>query len=170
MTEVVVIDAGPPIVIQVTDARPTVQIVGAAPETVVIVQPSGPQGPAGPAGVAGTSVITFFIDGGGSIISSGVKGDLDIPFACTINSVTLLADQVSSVVVDIWKNTYANFPPVVGNSIVASAPPTLSSATKSQDATLTGWTTALAAGDILRFNVNSATSLTRLTVALFVTR
>ena len=167
MTEVVVIDAGPPIVIQVTDARPTVQIVGAAPETVVIVQPSGPQGPAG---VAGTSVITFFIDGGGSIISSGIKGDLDIPFACTINSVTLLADQVSSVVVDIWKNTYANFPPVVGNSIVASAPPTLSSATKSQDATLTGWTTALAAGDILRFNVNSATSLTRLTVALFVTR
>jgi hypothetical protein len=41
---------------------------------------------------------------------------------------------------------------------------------KSQDTTLTGWTTAVAAGDILRFNVDSATTVTRVTLSLTATR
>lgn len=117
-----------------------------------------------------TSSINFIIDGGGSAITTGIKGDVEIPFACTINQVTMLADQSGSIVVDIWKDTYANFPPTDADSITASAVPTISTATKSQDATLTGWTTSITAGDILRFNVDSVTSITRVTVALKVTR
>jgi len=41
--------------------------------------------------------ITFIIDGGGSAITTGIKGALEIPFACTINRVTLLADQVTLI-------------------------------------------------------------------------
>jgi len=114
--------------------------------------------------------IAFIIDGGGSAITTGVKGDLEIPFACTINQATMLADQSGSIVVDIWKDTYANFPPTDADSITASAPPTISAATKSQDSTLTGWTTAIAAGSTLRFNVDSAATITRLTLSLKVTR
>lgn len=114
--------------------------------------------------------VPFLIDGGGSAITTGIKGDTMIPFACTINSVTMLADQTGSVVVDIWKDTYANFPPTDADSITASAVPTISSAVKSQDATLTGWTTSVAAGDILRFNVDSASTITRVTIILQVTR
>ncbi|GAH61520.1 unnamed protein product, partial [marine sediment metagenome] len=84
--------------------------------------------------------ITFIIDGGGSAITTGQKGHLEIPFACTINRVTMLADQSGSIVVDIWKDTYANFPPDNADSITASAPPTITTAQKSQDSTLTGWT------------------------------
>ena len=116
------------------------------------------------------ATLTFVIDGGGAAIATGIKGDLEIPFACTINQVTLLADQSGSIVVDIWKDTYANFPPTDADSITASAPPTISSATKSQDATLTGWTTSIAAGDVLRFNVDSATAIQRCTVSLKVTK
>jgi len=47
------------------------------------------------------------------------------------------------------------------DSITASAPPTVSTATKAQDATLTGWTTSVTAGDILGFNVDSITTATR---------
>lgn len=115
------------------------------------------------------TTLIFVIDGGGSTITTGVKGDLLVDFGCTINSVTLLADQSGSIVVDIWKDTYANYPPVVGDSITASAKPTISSATKSQDATLTGWTTSISAGDTLRFNVDSITSCQRVTLALKVT-
>ncbi len=115
-----------------------------------------------------TRNIYFTIDGGGSVITTGIKGDLEIPFACTILQATALADQSGSIVVDIWKDTYANYPPVVGDSIVASAPVTISATTKSQDATLTGWTTAIASGDILRYNVNSITTLTRVTINLKV--
>ena len=113
--------------------------------------------------------IEFVIDGGGSAITTGVKGYLEIPFACTINRVTLLADQSGSIVVDVWKDTYANYPPVDADSITASAVPTISSATKDQDATLTGWTTAISAGDILGFNVDSITTCQRVTISLKVT-
>lgn len=114
--------------------------------------------------------ITFVIDGGGSVITTGIKGDLEIPFDCTINRSTLLADQSGSIVVDIWKDTYANYPPTVADSITASAKPTISSATKAQDSTLTGWTTSITAGDTLRFNVDSITTCTRVTLALKATK
>jgi hypothetical protein len=114
--------------------------------------------------------IDFIIDGAGSAITTGVKGFLHIPYAATINSVTLLADQSGSVVVDIWKDTYANFPPTVADTITASAKPTISAAVKSQDVTLTGWTKAITEGDILGFNVDSASTIEWLLVSLKVTR
>jgi hypothetical protein len=113
--------------------------------------------------------IEFVIDGGGSAIATGSKGFLEVPFACTIIRVTTLAQPASSsIVVDIKKSTYANFPST--SSICASAKPTISSAQRAQDSTLTGWTTAIAAGDILEFNVDSATTVTNATVALKVTK
>ena len=112
--------------------------------------------------------IAFIIDGGGSAITTGQKGHLKIPFKCEIERVTLLADQSGSIVIDIWKDTYANFPPTVEDSICASAKPTISAAQKSQDATLTGWTKTINAGDILAFNVDSAATITRVTLVLKV--
>lgn len=117
-----------------------------------------------------TADVAFIIDGGGSAITTGIKGDLYFDFGCTINQVTMLADQSGSIVVDIWKDTYANYPPTDADSITASAPPTISTATKSQDSTLTGWTTTIAAGSSLRFNVDSITSITRVAIILKVTR
>ena len=116
------------------------------------------------------AVLTFIIDGGGSAITTGVKGDLEIPFACTINRATVLLDQSGSIVIDIWKDTYANYPPTVADTITASAKPTVSATTKAQDSTLTGWTTSIAAGDTLRFNVDSITTATRATLSLKVTK
>ena len=114
--------------------------------------------------------ITFIIDGGGSVIETGIKGALEIPFACTINRVTLLADQSGSIVIDIWKQAYADYPPENAQSITASAVPTITTAVKSQDSTLTGWTTAIAAGDCLMFNVDSITTCTWVTLSLKVTK
>jgi hypothetical protein len=116
------------------------------------------------------AAISFIIDGGGSAITTGIKGDLMIPFACTILEATLLADQSGSIVVDVWKDTYANYPPTNVDSICASAKPTLSSATKSQDSTLTGWTLSIVAGDTLRFNVDSITTCQRVTLVLKVSK
>ncbi len=116
------------------------------------------------------AAIVFIIDGGGAVIGTGEKGHLEIPFGCTIQQVTMLADQSGSVVVDIWKDTYANFPPTDGDSITAAAVPTIDTAQKSQDSTLTGWTTAITAGDILAFNVDSCTTIERVTLILKVVK
>ncbi|WP_375782920.1 carbohydrate-binding protein [Bradyrhizobium sp. Pha-3] len=119
--------------------------------------------------------IEVVIDGGGSAIGTGLMGFVRLPFAGTITEVTMLADRSGSIVVDIWKCTYSQFDagathPVVGDSITASDHPTISSATKSDDTALTGWTTSFSAGDILGFNVNSASTVQRVTLALKYTK
>lgn len=116
------------------------------------------------------ATLNVVIDGGGSAITTGVKGDVVVDFPCTIEQWTILPDQSGSIVIDIWKDTYGNFPPVVGDSITASAKPTLTSATKAQSGILTGWTTSIVAGDTLRFNVDSITTVTRVTLALRLRR
>lgn len=116
-------------------------------------------------GVAGIT-----IDGAGSAITTGIKGYIRIPYAGTITKATVLADQSGSIVIDVWKDTYANYPPTVADTIVASAKPTLSSAIKSEDSTLTGWTTSVTAGDVLGFKVDSASTLTRVTLELHITK
>lgn len=110
--------------------------------------------------------LAFVIDGGGATISTGVKGDLEIPFACTIIGWTLLADQTGSAVIEVSKGAYANWPTV--SVITASAKPTLSSARKNTSTTLTGWTTAVAAGDVLQIGVNSAATVQRVVLTLKV--
>ena len=114
------------------------------------------------------TTINFVIDGGGSTILNGSHGFIVVDFACTIINNTLLADQSGSIVVDIKKINYATFPTTV--SICAAAKPTLSTAQNSQDTTLTGWTTTISAGDILEYNVDSATTVTRVTLSLKVTK
>jgi hypothetical protein len=116
------------------------------------------------------ATLNVVIDGGGSAITTGVKGDVVVDFPCTIEQWTILPDQSGSIVIDIWKDTYGNYPPVVGDSITASAKPTLTSTTKAQSGVLTGWTTSVVAGDTLRFNVDSITTVTRVTLALRLKR
>ena len=128
----------------------------------------------GGGGGAGVRVgaVGIIFDGGGAALTPGVKGFLEVPFACTITAVTLLSTDPAvlngSIVVDIWKDTYANYPPVVGDSITGSAKPTIAGATKSRSTTLTGWTTAIAAGDILGFKIDSVTTLQRVLLSLTV--
>lgn len=121
---------------------------------------------------------SFVIDGSGSAIATGIVGEWIVPWACTITGVTAIAATVSgdnsgSIVVDLWNETYANYSDTVpdnGDSITASAPVTISAGIKSQDTTLTGWTTALAAGSVLRFNVDSCTDVKRLEITLDLRR
>lgn len=108
------------------------------------------------------------IEGGGVAITTGIKGYRSFPVAGTITAVRMLADQSGSIVVDIWKDTYANYPPTVADTITAAAKPTITTALKSEDTTLTGWTTAVAAGDVFGFNVDSITTIQRLTLELTI--
>lgn len=112
--------------------------------------------------------VEFIINGGLSAISTGIKGDIKFSEACTIVQVELLAYPSGSVVLDLWKDSYANFPPDVSDTITASAKPTISADVKSTDSTLTGWTTSITAGDIIRVNVDSASTITNLTLFMKV--
>jgi hypothetical protein len=115
--------------------------------------------------------IPVVIGNGVDVISTGIVGYLEVPFACTIVAVRLLAKEAGAIVVDIWKDTYANYPPTDADTITASAVPTITATNiKSEDVTLTGWTTSIAAGNILGFNVDSVTTCTQVTLSLTVRR
>lgn len=116
--------------------------------------------------VSNYRAINFIIDGGGTTIGTGVAGYIQVPFDCSITEWTLLGDTTGSIVVDIWKDTYANYPPTDADTITASATPSVTSATKNTSSTLTGWTTAITAGDTLGFNVDSVSTFTRVTLVL----
>ena len=114
------------------------------------------------------AALVFLVDGGGEAITSGVKGYLRVPFNCTIERVTLAADQVGSIQVDIWKSTYAAFPPTDAGSIAGGNEPVITGSNKGEDASLTGWSTNLNEGDILAFNVDNAVGIARVTISLQV--
>jgi hypothetical protein len=108
------------------------------------------------------------IDAGTSIITTGLKNWVTIPYDCTIASWQLLADISGSIVIDLWKDTLANYPPDASDSITASAKPTLSSQTSNSSSTLTGWTTSVSAGDVVAFNVDSVTDIHKITLTIGV--
>ena len=117
-----------------------------------------------------TSSIECVIGSGSAVVSTGVTGYLEVPFDCTIIAARLVSDVSGSIVVDIWKDTYANFPPTNADSICSTNEPELSTAHKSEDTTLTGWTTSLTDGDWLAFNVDSVSTIEQVTLSLTVRR
>jgi hypothetical protein len=116
----------------------------------------------------GGAAIIF--DGGGSVITTGNHGgDIRMPYDATLVSWTLEADVSGSIVVDIWKHSYVlDTPPVVGDTIIGGGgtKPTLASHQSNTDTTLTGYNVTFTAGDVLRFNVDSATTVKRVTLNL----
>jgi hypothetical protein len=114
--------------------------------------------------VSNTRTLNFIIDGGGSAITTGSKGFVVLDGDYTVTGWTILADVVGSIVVDVNRATYTNFPTFT--NIDGTEPPTLSGAQKAEDLTLSSWTTTLSARDVLQFNVASASTVTRVTVAL----
>lgn len=116
----------------------------------------------------GGSVVGFSIaiDGGGSELADNAQSiPVEVPYSMTLMKVTAYADTTGDVEVDVYNDTYANYPADGSDSIVGAAPVTISSGIKSQDSTLSGWTTALTAGSHLILHVNSCTDITRLVVA-----
>ena len=114
--------------------------------------------------VSNTRTLNFVIDGGGATITTGTKGHIVVDGDFTVTGWTVIADQSGSIVVDVKRATYTGFPTT--SSIAGSELPTLSSAQKAEDLTLSSWTTTLSARDVLEFVVNSATAVQRVTVAL----
>ena len=89
-----------------------------------------------------------------------------------LQAITILQDTASSTCIQIWKDSYANFPPASDDSISGASYIVTGSAIKSQKsgASLSGFTTCIAGGDILVPRVCGASGVTRLAVCLQVNR
>lgn len=116
-----------------------------------------------------TYALEIVIDGGGSTITTGIKGFIRVPVFSFISSWQVMADQSGSIVVDVLGANSA----VPSASIVGSGnKPTLSSAQYSGVVTPSGWTQTgfFVTNEWIGFNVISATTVTRVTVDLDISK
>lgn len=95
---------------------------------------------------------------------------VQIPRACTLVEVTIVtAGGPGSCTVDIWKSTFAGFPPVIGGTITGGVPPAIAAGTTYSNTVLAGWTTAFAQDDILLFRITASSTFTQVAITLRMT-
>lgn len=120
----------------------------------------GAGGGSGPVVFRGT-----FVSPVGPLSTAAPNVYMIVPVACTITSATVLAQGgTGSCIIDVRTGAYASYPTVA--TICGAAKPTISASNKAQDTTLTGWTVALAAGDVLAFVLESTSVFTAITIQL----
>jgi len=98
-------------------------------------------------------------DGGGSALTAGGVTYFTVPFACTISAWNITVDG-GTATVDIWKIATGTAIPTNTNSITAAATPAISSGTAIHSTTLTGWTTSVAANDIVGIALEAVATAT----------
>ena len=123
----------------------------------------------GPSTSGGPTPIIFQIGNGSNEITPGAEGWVQIEQTGTLTEWSLLADQTGSITVDVWKDTYTNYPPTDADSITNGHEPSLSSAQKAEDTDLTDWSAqTVNDDDVLKFYVDSATTVTKVQLELML--
>ena len=121
--------------------------------------------------IASSSLGSFgvSISNGTNVINLGQKNYVKMPYPGTITDWSIMASETGNVVIDLWKTTFASFPPTVSDSILNGQYLTLSNQQIKFDPILTGWTTtSFLAGDVFTFNVLSADTITNLNLTINV--
>ena len=120
--------------------------------------------------------LEYVIDEGGDVVTAGFKGYFEVPFSCTLTSAKFYLDTSAETRLDVYKDTYANYPPTSADTIISSAggDTTFStsgvSATKFSATIDNSWTKAVTAGDVFGVEVESNDLATKIVVVLNYTR
>lgn len=99
-------------------------------------------------------------DGGGSALTAPAVIYFTVPFACVISAWNITVDT-GTATFDIWQIATGPAIPTIANTIVAAAPPAISTGTAIHSATLTGWTTTSAANDVYGVVLSAVSGATK---------
>jgi hypothetical protein len=152
--------------------------LGAASDTTLSRASAGTLAVEGVTLAKGTDVITQSVaiqfGDGTNEIADGDQRTFSIPVAHTLIRWRILAleftsGSTGSITFDVWRDTYANYPPTVTETISTSKP-TLTTAAMAEDSTITDWSEVGAAGDVYIANVDSCTTVAACVLELWYTR
>ena len=105
-------------------------------------------------------------DGQGGVISVNSRASFNINFTGTVTGWQLFETSntpiSSTCVLDVWKDTYANYPPTVADTIFGTKP-SLTGAIKNE---ATGLSIAVTSGDTFIVNIDSNTNAVKLLLVL----
>lgn len=114
--------------------------------------------------------IAAVFHGSGVVLGSGLRVDVVVPYDCEVVGYTVLGDLTGSVSLSVHKASYADWPDTETAMATGGSGPNITSARKSQAGVGTWSETAISAGDVLIFRVQSATDITRAVLTLSVNR
>lgn len=115
--------------------------------------------------VSNTKTLNYVIDGGGSAITTGIKGVIILDAAYTLTAWTVYGDSTGAINVDVGRAAAPTYPRTSAATFSTIVSPNLG-AGEVADRT-TGLSISISSGDTLQFNVTSnAGSHTRFTIAL----
>jgi hypothetical protein len=104
---------------------------------------------------------------------TGFQDELIVPFDCTIKEAVMTWSPVGDVTVTIERVSFASYP-AAGSDITAGTLVGLNANTNRKlditDPVGAGWTVALSAKDVLRYNLTTLNTVTKTTIMLFVAR
>lgn len=118
-----------------------------------------------------TRTINYVVESGSFDMEPGVKGEITLDVTGTIDSWTIVSDQPGTLILDIKKSSYQDYPNMV--SITGSEKPYLGvingiQQVKNKDEDLTTWNRVLNAGDVLQYEVIAVSNIKRFLIALKV--
>jgi hypothetical protein len=114
-----------------------------------------------------------FYDGGGLPLLVPNVFFIAVPFAGELTGYEVIADQVDTISIDVYRVAYADFDihsldPQPGDKISGSNPIAVTANNKSFDSSLTGWTTDVNEADVYIFIMTACSAATKLSVGVFV--
>ncbi len=108
--------------------------------------------------------ISIPIGTGAADISTGIVDYYELPLSGVMVYHRLVSEDAGvSIKIDVWKDTYANWPPVDADTIFSANEPELSTAQKDEDTT---HEIVITKGDWIGINVDSVTGAQKVTLAL----
>lgn len=112
--------------------------------------------------------VNAVFDGGGSALSGTTTRCRQVNFAGTIQEFSAVGDQSGSATVKVLTVAFASYTGPGSASDITGGGESLSSVTKLQDSTLTGWTTSLSANTVVCMQVSSPSTFTWLSANIKV--
>jgi hypothetical protein len=119
---------------------------------------------------SGSASVVF--DGAGGVITSGTTGYAQVLYNGTITSWTIAGNVSGSCTVTVFKDTYANFPPLITSDNVFTVQPALAAQQKNQNLApvFLGSQATVAAGDWIGFTITGITTLAWVNLTIAITK
>jgi hypothetical protein len=119
---------------------------------------------------SGSCSVVF--DGAGGVIASGTTAYAQVPYNGTIASWTIVSSVSGSCTVTVFKDTYANFPPIISTDNVFTVQPALATQVKNQNLspTFVGSQATVTTGDWIGFTISGITTATWVNLTLSITK
>ena len=106
------------------------------------------------------------------VITNGTTGYAQVPYSGTITGWTLVSNISGSCTVTAFKDTYANYPPIISTDNIFTVQPALVSQIKNQNLspTFVGSQATVTAGDWIGFTISGVTTVSWVNLTLSITK